>query len=68
MMADAIDPKGKKSDDETPTIQAVPLTPEQVQARKKRSQWTAIALFAFVILIFVITMTKLGANVLVRDL
>ncbi|MEZ5939153.1 MAG: hypothetical protein R3C52_13200 [Hyphomonadaceae bacterium] len=46
----------------------VKLTPEQDRARKRRSAWIAIGLFAFVILIFVITMTKLGANVLVRDL
>jgi hypothetical protein len=51
-----------------PTGERVTLTPEQVTARKKRSQWLAIALFAFVIIIFVLTMTKIGANVLVRDL
>lgn len=44
------------------------LTPEQLQARKRRGQWIALALFAFVILVFVITMSKLGANVVVRDL
>lgn len=44
------------------------LTPEQLKARKRRGQWIALALFAFVILVFVITMSKLGANVVVRDL
>ncbi len=51
-----------------PTGERITLTPEQTTARKKRGQWIAIALFAFVILIFVLTMTKIGANVLVRDL
>jgi hypothetical protein len=50
------------------TGERVALTPEQAAARKRRSQWTALALFAFVILIFVITMTKIGADVVVRDL
>ena len=51
-----------------PTGEHVTLTPEQTAARKKRGQWIALALFAFVILIFVLTMTKIGANVFVRDL
>ena len=52
--------------DGAPTPQA--FTPEQLKARKRRGQWIALALFAFVILVFVITMSKLGANVVVRDL
>ncbi len=51
-----------------PTGETVKLTPEQEKARKRRSHWIALALFAFVILVFVITMARLGANVLVRDL
>jgi len=51
-----------------PTGERVTLTPEQTAARKRRSQWIALALFAFVILVFVLTMTKIGANILVRDL
>jgi hypothetical protein len=50
------------------TGERVVLTDEQAKARKRRSHWMALALFTFVILLFVITMTKLGANVLVRDL
>jgi hypothetical protein len=50
------------------TGERVTLTAEQVFARKRRGQWIALALFAFVILVFVLTMTKLGANVMVRDL
>lgn len=51
-----------------PTGETVKLTPEQEQARKRRGQWIALALIAFVILLFTLTMTKMGAQVLVRDL
>jgi hypothetical protein len=44
------------------------FSPEEMKARKRRNQWTALALVAFMILVFVITLTKLGADVLVRDL
>lgn len=50
------------------TGERVILTPEQVQARKRRGQWIALALFAFVIIVFVITMSKMGASIVVRDL
>ncbi|MDZ4760580.1 MAG: hypothetical protein SGJ21_05870 [Alphaproteobacteria bacterium] len=42
------------------TGERVALSAEQAKARKRRSQWTALALFAFVILIFVITIARLG--------
>jgi len=45
------------------TGERVTLTEEQTTARKKRGQWIALALFAFVILVFVLTMTKIGGNV-----
>lgn len=51
-----------------PTGEFVTLTPEQAKARNRRGHWLAIALFAFVIVVFVLTMTKIGAGVLVRDL
>ncbi len=51
-----------------PTGDRVTLTPEQTTARKRRGQWIAIALFGFVIVVFVLTMTKMGANILVREL
>jgi hypothetical protein len=51
-----------------PTGEHVELTPEQLKARKRRGPWLALGLFAFVILVFVLTMTKLGAQILVRDL
>lgn len=46
-----------------PTGERVTLTPEQVTARKRRGQWIALALFAFVILVFVLTMSKVGGGV-----
>jgi len=46
-----------------PTGERVTLTPEQVQARKRRGQWMALALVAFVILVFVLTMSKVGGGV-----
>jgi hypothetical protein len=51
-----------------PTGEFVKVTPEQAAARKRRGHWIAIALFAFVIVVFVLTMTKMGAQVLVRNL
>lgn len=46
-----------------PTGERVTLTPEQVVARKRRGQWIALALFAFVILVFVLTMSKVGGGI-----
>jgi len=45
-----------------PTGERVILTPEQATARKRRGQWLAIALFAFVIVVFVLTMNKVGGG------
>ena len=70
MMADAkIDPAEPKSwllhhGEALPTGERVTLTPEQAKARRRRGQWMALALFAFCILVFLITMTKMGASVL----
>lgn len=44
------------------------FSPEEMKARRRRSLWTALALVGFIVLVFVITLTKLGANILVRDL
>lgn len=38
------------------------------RARKRRSVWMTLSLVAFVILVFAITIAKLGAGVLVRDI
>lgn len=51
------------SQEALPTGERITLTPEQETARKKRGQWIAIALFAFVILLFTLTMTKIGGNI-----
>lgn len=38
------------------------LSPAEANARKKRSAMTALVLFGFVLLIFVITISRLGEN------
>lgn len=52
----------------TYTGETVKLSPAEAKARSKRSLWLALALIAFVLLVFTLTMTKMGANILVRDL
>lgn len=49
-------------------METVKLTPEQEKARKRRSVWIALALFAFMALVFVITLAQMKAGVLVRPL
>lgn len=44
------------------------LTPEEVKARKRRNVWIALSVGAFVVLVFVITLAKLGAGVVDRPL
>lgn len=49
-----------------PTGERVLLTPEEVTARKKRNNWIALSLVGFVVLIFVLTMAKVGGGIPVR--
>lgn len=51
------------SHEATFTGEYVTLTPEQAKARKRRGQWIALGLFSFCILIFLITMTRIGQNI-----
>jgi hypothetical protein len=52
-----------------PTGEHVRITPEQMKLRKRRAMWTALALGGFAILIFLITLIKLGPQVILgRDL
>jgi len=44
------------------------LTPEEVAARKRRNVFIAVAIAAFVVLVFAITMVQLQAGVLERPL
>jgi hypothetical protein len=44
------------------------LTEEQLRARRSRSIAIALALGAFVVVIFVVTLVKLGSNVLTRPM
>ena len=45
-----------------------PLTPEEAQARRKRSIAIALTLGALVVLFFVLTIAKLGPQILNRPL
>ncbi|MGT2487219.1 MULTISPECIES: hypothetical protein [Methylobacterium] len=51
-----------------PEIQYRPLTPEQEARRRKRSIAIALALGAWVLLFFVLTIVKLGPQILSRPL
>jgi hypothetical protein len=44
------------------------LTPEEARARGRRNVAIAVALLAFVVLLFLITLTQLGPGVLDRPL
>jgi hypothetical protein len=44
------------------------LTEQQLRARRSRSIAIALALGAFVVVIFVVTIVKLGSNVLTRPM
>lgn len=49
-----------------PTGEHVILSPAEVAARKKRNNWIAISLVGFVILVFMLTMAKVGGGIPVR--
>ena len=43
---------------------SVTLTPDETKARNRRNLWIAVAIGAFVVLVFFITLTKLQAGLL----
>ena len=47
---------------------SVILTPEELKARKRRNLWIALAVAAFVVLVFAITVAQLQGGVLDRPL
>lgn len=51
-----------------PQIQARPLTPEEEARRRKRSVAIALALAGWVVLFFVLTIVKLGPQILNRPI
>jgi archaellum biogenesis protein FlaJ (TadC family) len=53
---------------EQPSEPGVVLTEEQKRRRRARSIAIALALGAFVVLIYVVTVVKLGPTVLIRPL
>jgi hypothetical protein len=44
------------------------MTPDQLKARNRRNLWIALAIGAFIVLVFFITLAKLQAGVLDRAL
>ena len=55
--------------DEAPKPETgIRLTAQQLRARRSRSIAIALALGAFVVVIFVVTLVKLGSNVLTRPM
>lgn len=48
--------------------EGIRLTPEQERQRKRRNLWLALSVAAFMLLVFLITIAKLGAGVLERPL
>jgi hypothetical protein len=44
------------------SAETITLTPEQLRARKRRNMWIALAVGAFVVLVFFITIAKLRAG------
>jgi hypothetical protein len=54
---------------EAPTPETgIRLTERQLRARRSRSIAIALALGAFVVVIFIVTLVKLGSNVLTRPM
>ncbi len=49
-------------------MSGVILTPEELAARRRRNLFIALAVGAFVVLVFAITLTQLQAGVLERPL
>ena len=48
--------------------EGIRLTPEQLRRRRARSIAIAVALAAFMAIFYVVTIAKLGANVVARSL
>ncbi|GAN00145.1 hypothetical protein U91I_03810 [alpha proteobacterium U9-1i] len=48
--------------------ETVQLTPEQERARKRRNVMLALSIGGFMLLVFLITMAKLGGSVMERAL
>ena len=42
---------------------SVTLTPEEIKARKRRNVWIALSITAFIVLVFLITMVRVGDGI-----
>jgi hypothetical protein len=38
------------------------MTPDELKARKRRNMWIGLAIFAFIVLVFFITMARVKAG------
>lgn len=39
------------------------MTPDELAARKRRNLWIALAIVGFVVLVFLVTMTRVGEGI-----
>lgn len=49
-------------------MSALVMTPDELKARKRRNLWLALAIAGFMLLVFAITMAKIGVAILDRPL
>ncbi|WP_395645515.1 hypothetical protein [Terricaulis sp.] len=49
-------------------MSALIMTPDELKARKRRNMWLGLAIAGFMLLVFAITMAKVGAAILDRPL
>jgi len=68
MVSDPVDDFTKRFMGDPPPPAGVKLTEQQLRARRGRSIAIALALGAFVIVIFLVTIVRLGGNVLTRPM
>jgi hypothetical protein len=67
-VSNPVDDFTKQFMSEPPPQSGVKLTEQQLRARRARSIAIALALGAFVIVIFLVTLVRLGGNVLTRPM
>jgi len=67
-VSDPVDDFTKRLMGDLPPQRGVKLTEQQLRARRARSIAIALALGAFVIVIFLVTIVRLGGNVLTRPM
>jgi hypothetical protein len=64
----AMDDDSAEARNEERPVEGIRLTEQQLRARRARSIAIALALGAFVVVIFLVTLVKLGSNVLTKPM